>query len=150
MKYNTKNEFEHFEFQEVHISDIQMTDDFFHIILDDVIILPENSCNRDIRKMRCNQLLFKVLDAKLVSLVEEGCKIYDADGNLKEQKEDREIAKEQYTVIKEQFVDATAYEITKSENEYVFVIDGLDEKTYALTVSGSGDTQEWDRFLNLE
>lgn len=33
--------------------------------------------------MRTNELLFKISDAEIISLVEEGYNEYDADGNLK-------------------------------------------------------------------
>ena len=51
MKYTTTNEFEHFDFLEVHVNDIMFANGVFKIGLDDVKILLENSCNRDIRKM---------------------------------------------------------------------------------------------------
>ena len=32
---------------------------------------------------------------------------------------------------------------------YTFIIDGTNDRTYALKVTGSGDTQEWNRFLEV-
>ena len=58
MKYTTTNEFNQFEFEEAHISDIQIVEGRFYMLLDNVKILPDNSCNRDIRKMRTNELFF--------------------------------------------------------------------------------------------
>ena len=54
MKYTTRNEFCNFEFSEVHIDDVKIQNGVFQMVLDDVKILPENSTNRDIRKMRAN------------------------------------------------------------------------------------------------
>ena len=82
-KYSTINEVNHFEFGEAVVGDIQLTERMFHLVLDNVKICPENSCNRDIRMMRTNELLFKISDAEIISLVEEGYNEYDADGNLK-------------------------------------------------------------------
>lgn len=38
---------------------------------------------------------------------------------------------------------------SKKENTYVFSIDAND-RCYEITVSGSGDVEEWDRFLVKE
>ena len=52
MRYTTTDELEHFSFAEAYIADVQVTGGFFHMTLSNVTILPENSCNRDIREMR--------------------------------------------------------------------------------------------------
>ena len=95
-KYNTMNEFAHFDFSEAVIGDIQLAEGMFRAVVDNVEILPENSCNRDIRTMRTNELLLKLDDAKLVTLVEEGYREYDADGNLKNTYEDIVVNPDQY------------------------------------------------------
>lgn len=154
MKYTTKNEFGHFDFEEAHVGDIQITDGLFWMVLDHVIILPENSCNRDIQNMRTNHLVFKVEDGTVAAIIEEGVKIYDANGVLKEQIADRELSREEYQKAAEQFLDGYVISAKKEETDakisYTFVIDAADEHTYMLRVSGSGDTQEWDRFMNME
>ena len=60
MKYTTTNEFTHFNFSESYIQDIQIMEGLLHFHLDNVTILPENSCNRDIREMRANNVLLKM------------------------------------------------------------------------------------------
>ena len=60
MKYTTTDELEHFSFTETYIADVQVTGGFFHMTLSNVTILPENSCNRDIREMRANDLVLKI------------------------------------------------------------------------------------------
>ena len=47
-KYSTINEVNHFEFGEAVVGDIQLTERMFHLVLDNVKICPENSCNRDL------------------------------------------------------------------------------------------------------
>ena len=42
--------------------------------LSNVTILPENSCNRDIREMRANDLVLKIEEPVIRSLVREGYK----------------------------------------------------------------------------
>ena len=53
-KYNAVNELNHFDFAEAVVGDIQLLGKMFHIVIDNVKILPENSFNRDIRTMRTN------------------------------------------------------------------------------------------------
>lgn len=156
MKYTTTNEFEQFEFGEAHISDIQIVEGRFFMLLDNVKILPDNSCNRDIRKMRANELFLKVTNGSMVSLIEEGYRLYDANGKLTREIEDREVSAEEYKVITDAFIDGMVYEIEKGVSEengqvqYRFVIDAANERTYTMIVLGDGDLEEWDRFLNLD
>ena len=150
MKYTTTNEFDHFDFLEVHVNDIMFANGVFKIGLDDVKILPENSCNRDIRKMRTNGLILSLSDAEILSFVEEGYRSYDADGNLKKTEDDVPVDEQEYKTVFEYFTDAYAYNIEKKDDEYTFVIDGTNERTYSIIVKASGDAQEWDKFLNLE
>ena len=82
MKYTTTDELEHFSFAEAYIADVQVTGGFFHMTLSNVTILPENSCNRDIREMRANDLVLKIEEPVIRSLVREGYKVYDANGAL--------------------------------------------------------------------
>ena len=156
MKYTTTNEFEQFEFGEAHISDIQIVEERFFLLLDNVKILPDNSCNRDIRKMRTNELFFKVTNGTMTSLIEEGYKLYDANGKLTRKIEDREVAVAEYKEITDEFIDGMVYEVEKTiledknQVQYRFVIDAANERTYTMIVLGDGDLEEWDRFLNLD
>ena len=150
MKYTTRNEFCNFEFSEVHIDDVKIQNGVFQMILDDVKILPENSTNRDIRKMRANGLVLTIEDAQINSFVEEGYKTQDADGNLLREDPDIELDEQQYRDIYEFFIDSYAYLIAQNEDEYTFVIDGTNERTYTIIVQGSGDVEEWDKFLQIE
>ena len=150
MSYRTENEFTHFKFSDVHVSDIMMSFGTFKICLDNVIIKSENSCNRDIRDMRTNGLVLKLEDADIISFVKEGFKTYDADGNLKSTTADEEIDEADYIDTFNNFLDGYAYLIEKENENYTFVFDGTDERSYTLIVSASKDECEWDRFMNIE
>ena len=77
-KYSTINEVNHFEFGETVVGDIQLTERMFHLVLDNVKICPQNSCNRDIRMMRTNELLFKISDAEIChKAIEDYLQKYD-------------------------------------------------------------------------
>lgn len=148
MKYVTTNELEHFDFTEAYIGDVQVTNGFFHMVLDNVTILPENSCNRDIREMRANNLVLKIEKASITSIVEEGFKVYDANGKLTKTCDDVEVEAGEYAAVAKTFVDGTVYSLKKQDDQYLFCIDAVNERTYSFCVTGSGDAEEWDRFLN--
>ena len=149
MKYQTTDELGNFNFAEAYIADVQVTSGFFHMVLDNVKILPENSCNRDIREMRTNGLLLKIEESAITYIVEEGYKVYDANGKLMSNCEDVEVEAKEYQAVAKSFVDGEVYSLEKKDDEYLFVIDGTNERTYQLRVAGTHDVEEWDRFLNL-
>lgn len=149
MKYKTTDEWQNFSFAEAYIGDIQVTNGFFHMELDNVTILPENSCNRDIRKMRTNGLILKLEEFSITSMVEEGYKVFDANGNSIKEVEDVVIPeKEHFSAIRE-LVEGVVFSLEKKEDTYVFSIDAANERTYTLEVKASHDIEEWERFLNL-
>lgn len=155
MSYGTQNEIQNFEYNQAVVGNIQVTDGIFHLVLDNVMILPENSCNRDIRKMRCNDLLLKLAEPEIIEVIEEGYKLFDANGGLKESVEDKQIAKAEYPKVWNGLLGGNVYEINKKMDDsgkyrYEFVIDGAEEGTYDVHVLATGDTQEWERFLNIE
>lgn len=151
MKYVTINEWEHFGFLEAYISDIQKIGDCFQMVLDNVKIAPENSKNRDIRQMRANALCLRIQDAELLSLTEEGYKVYNANGQLMDQFADREVPLECCNDRLRSFTDGECclYSLEKTGDVYTFLIDASDGHTYILRVKGTRDTEEWDRFLQL-
>ena len=80
MNFRTVDEFEKFNFDEAHISGIEIKSGHVFLYLDNVMIAADNSCNRDIREMRTNDLVLKLQDGVVTSFVKEGVKVYNADG----------------------------------------------------------------------
>lgn len=158
MRYTTTNELKNFGFQEAYISEIQKINGYFQFTLDNVAIYPDNSQNRDVREMRTNGLNLKVQDGYVGALVREGYKVYDADGNLLEQYEDCPVEPGQYNDVLKSFTDGECciYSLEKipekaSEKNadiYRFALDASDGNTYLLSIMGTRDIEEWDRFLN--
>ena len=120
MSYKTINELNHFNFKEAHIASLEFSASSFLAYLDQVTILPENSKNHDIREMRTNDLCLKITDATITSFIEEGYKVYDADGNLKSTYKDTPIPSDKYTETFQQLFDCMIYSIEKKENFYIF------------------------------
>ena len=150
MKYNTTNELDHFNFSEAYITAIQKRNGYIQLTLDNVTIMPDNSCNRDIREMRTYGLNLKILDGEVALLVQEGYKVYNPDGKLTGQYEDRQVEPEQYNDVLKMLSDGGSciYSLKQDDNMYMFAIDGGDERTYMLKIHGTRNMAEWDRFLN--
>lgn len=151
MKYATANEWNHFDFSQAYIQEIQKINGCLQFTLDNVMILPENSQNRDIRQMRANELYFQIHNAEIVQFVEEGYKVYNADGKLMEQYEDKELEPDTYYEMLKSFTDGESciYALEKSEDTYRITIDACNERTYVLHIAGTRDGEEWNRFLNV-
>ena len=149
MKYHTDNELQNFQFAGAYIAETCVVNGIFEMILDNVTILPQNSCNRDIREMRTNELKFKIREPKVEALIEEGYKVCDASGNLKEKKDDVVIEPENQAAKLKELEGCEIYSIEQENGVYTISID-TEDHTFLLKVSGSADSEEWDRFLNLD
>ena len=119
------------------------------MILDNVTILPQNSCNRDIREMRANELKLKIREPEITAFVEEGYKVYDADGNLKEKKEDILIAAEDQAAKLKELEGCEIYSIEQEKGVYTVSID-TEDHTFMIKVSGSADAEEWGHCFTNE
>lgn len=149
MKYRTLNELNHFNFADANISELKQMNGYFYAILDNVTILPENSCNRDIRQMRTNHLIFQIPNGQIIKFVEEGYKVYDANGNLSRQYDDTVIPVENYNEELQKLTDCVIYSIQKTDSIYILSID-TEDHTYLIHISGTEDTEEWDRFMSKD
>ncbi len=156
MSYRTVDEAGNFEFQDAEILEIKLERGHLFLNLGYVTILPENSCNRDIRKMGTNELLFQVQHVTVEKFVEEGYKVFDADGNLTGTCDDREISTEEYAQMFQELQQGNIYALLKKETgeeesplQYEIYMDA-NERTYLLKVRGKHDVQEWERFMNRE
>jgi len=149
MKYQTENEFLHFKYDEAQIADVEVLSDAFHICLDNVLILPENSCNRDIRTMRCNGLILRFRPMEVKSIIKEGYRYYNADGKLTREDPDEELGADRLSEILK--VMPEGYVVSfQNEDGYILTFDGTDESTYVLSIACDSDLEEWDRFLALD
>ena len=148
MSFFTENEVETFDFSEAHIGELRFGLGPFYMLLDNVKILEKNSCNRDVRTMRTNGLTFRITDPQIVAVTEEGYKLYNADGVLQKKVPDRRVAPEEYAELCKELEDAVVYKLEKTGDIYRISIDG-EEHEYTMEIKGSGDTEEWARFMNL-
>ncbi len=148
MSFKTTNELGHFDFNEAVIFEIRQSLDSLSIVLDNVKILPENSCNRDIRTMRTNQLTLTLLNGKISELVDEGYQLYDINMKPYKSVPDRMIEPDQYEEAFKELTDCTIHSIERTDQGYLVSIDTFDH-TWRISADADSDTEEWNRFMNL-
>ena len=68
---------------------------------------------------------------------------------LKEKKEDRVVSADAYTEEFKKLIGCVIYTLKKEGDIYEISID-TEDHTYLIKVSGTEDTEEWERFLNLD
>ena len=134
MKYHTDNELQNFRFEGAYIAETCAVNGIFEMILDNVTILPQNSCNRDIREMRANELKLKIREPEITAFVEEGYILIAAEDQAAKLKE---------------LEGCEIYSIEQEKGVYTVSID-TEDHTFMIKVSGSADTEEWDRFLSKD
>ncbi len=149
MGYRTKDELANFDFKGAQVDEIREENGHLYVELGFVTILGSNSCNRDIRRMGTNALTLQLYQVREKTLVREGYRHYDADGNLKGQQEDEVIPPEEISGLYQELAGSVIFELERSGEEYRFLIDG-EERTYAFTVQAEHDIEAWERFMNIQ
>lgn len=146
--YRTINEMSNFEFEESFVQAMSMTNGSFYIELQNVKIKPENSCNKDIRLMRTNDLKVTITDVSSLKVVKEGYNVYDADEKLIKKVEDVVIEKNDIIDTIKLFAESTIISFVQ-QNEYIICLD-TEDNTFDIIVNGTSNIEEWGRFLNVE
>ncbi len=148
MGFFTENELETFDFTESYVSELRFGIGSCYLVADNVKILEKNSKNRDIRTMRTNGLMLRIVEPQVLAVIEEGCKIYNADGILQQEVADRVMEPEEYAALCSALEGAEIYRLKKEGTTYEIGIDG-EEHSYTIRIQGTADIQEWERFMNL-
>lgn len=149
-KYETTNEFENFGFDQAVIGDIEVFKDTLRLCLDNVMIKPENSKNRDIRMMRTNGLILSFQNVVYERFAKEGLKYYDADGKLLRVEEDNVLDLFTFPNLRDFIEGATIITCEKDGNHYEISFDATDEYPYDLVFTAELNAQSWDRFMSAE
>lgn len=145
--YHTVDELENFDFAQAQIYEIREYRDQIIFDLGYVTIRGTNSCNRDVRDMGTQELQLKLQGVSQKTLILEGYKLFDADGNPKGSCEDEVISQENLTQAYEELKESSIYSLEKKGKEYCFYLD-TQERTYSFVITAEHDSQEWERFMN--
>lgn len=149
MGYITENELDHFDFSDAQIADVEVLTDALHLCVDNVLIKPECSANRDIRLMRTNGMVVRFSPMEVKSVIKEGYRTYNADGVLMNEDPDVELGAKAIGDVILNMPEGYLVSMEKSGDEYTICFDGTDEATYDIVISCNSDKEEWERFLNL-
>lgn len=148
-RFQTKDELERFDFEDAVLEEVECACGRVKVMIDNVKILPDNSMNRDIRTMRANQMEITFVEGSLAQLVEEGYKVYDADGNLRQTYEDRAMSEQEIQEGLRELSGLTVYEINKADGMYSIVVEGEDH-SFRLEIAADHEIAGWDKFLTVE
>lgn len=146
--YHTTDELSHFDFEEAIFDEMEFSADGIRIFMENVKILPENSCNRDIRLMRTNDLELDLVKGTLTRMYKEGYKRFNADGVLQETVEDEPISAEAHASTVKDLAGATVYSLEKNDDVYTLHLD-TEDGCYVMELTAARDEENWERFLNL-
>ncbi len=149
MSYRTVNELDNFDFKDAYIDEMGLKAGIFNFYLENVKIFSTNSCNRDIRDMRTNDLVLKLYDASIIKFIKEGYKTYNADGVLISNQPDTIISVSDYNEVMKTLFGAVIYSIVHNENIYSICMD-TEENTFELQIQADKNIEEWERFLSPE
>ena len=81
--------------------------------------------------------------------MEEGYKVYDADGNLRQTYEDRAMSEQEIQEGLRELSGLTVYEINKADGMYSIVVEGEDH-SFRLEIAADHEIARWDKFLTVE
>lgn len=152
MRFCTENELGSFGFEEAVLQSVSKENDHIDLVVDNVKIRPENSCNRDIITKRTNDLCVRISNGRW-ALFEEGYQLFDADMKPLKEVRERQVAEEdiQHDLGLMEGCALDGFSAEGRENGVSLYVMTLlvEDHTWRLEISGSGDTEMWNRFLNV-
>ncbi len=153
MRFQTKNELRLFNFEEAQIRELVSSGEQLTVIMDAVVVKGNNPNNEEFVDRYADTLNLRFCNRKLLSIVKEGYKYYDANDRLVEEKEDEIIPTVQYDAILKRIKDVNLYDIIlKKQGEETFVyeigVDLNESDTYWIELQCSETIAEWELFLN--
>ena len=147
--YSIENDINTFSFEQAVLQEVKKSLDGLTVILDQVLILENNQYNKDIVTKRTNNFSIHFSKTKKVSLFEEGYSIFDADLNLIEKKEDREVDPQDIFFDLEHMQGCEVDEVIVEENKMKFTFL-VEDHTWRLEVIYEDRyTSSWERFMSL-
>lgn len=152
MKYQSIDALEDFSFTEAVIFDTEYGSSHLKFQLANVTILSSNENNRDIMDMRTNDLILTFEKPDILSIIEEGYKVYDADEQLIEEVPDKIIPPDNYATFIQSILESPIYSIDILSKEHCIInIDGSEDKnSLRIELKFQHSIAEWDRFLKKE
>ena len=163
MAFVSVNELENFSFEDCQISEVSFENDKIIFSLEALLVRANNSQNSNYTESYADKSILTLEDAKILSIIEEGYRTYDAEDRLVDEVPDKEIEEIKYEELISSFGEqylcmAQCEEKTKENSIYIFEVDtgtlneaGLTDPylpTYLVKIAFTKSTIEWERYLN--
>jgi hypothetical protein len=140
MKFQARDEMNQFSFDGAKILALQMQDGKISFTLDGALVKKENSQNARFQDMYCGEITLLLEDAKMVRLVKEGMKYYDADGNLKKVIPNEDVPAPAQQNVLERLKAGTVFTTVEDETEEGYIYE------FGIDVPQLEDEEEVDTF----
>ena len=161
MKFKSVNELETFSFRDCVIKKLVLDQKRIAMETEALIVDGSNSQNRQFFASYLGEAIITLDNADIEKIVLAGNRVYDPDGRLLEEVDDKTLETEEYGELVEACRDAFLCGIKKiseedgrqklmlefeipSEDDYDF----LGIKFYELTAEADSVTVEWDKYMN--
>ena len=123
----SKNEADHFSYEDSVIKDVQITDDHISLQVDALIVEPQNSQNTNFQRSYADTATIFFENGKILKGVKEGYKRYDANDKLLEEVADQELNDEQLGTLLSGLKEQYLYDLKEVDSEKP--ADGVMEKS---------------------
>jgi hypothetical protein len=162
MAFKSVNEIEKFDYKDCEITSFVLDENEIRMELKALIIEPENSQNERSQRSYADTVNLTLKDAHLEKGVQEGYKLYDADGNLKEAVPERILTEQELGAFRSVAENSYLYDFQKiSEDDGRFCYAaGIEKKpenpqdlaeitdTYQLRISFTEAEFVWDKYMS--
>ncbi len=153
------NELENFSYEDCVIRDFRVSDDGIDIVVEALIVLPNNSQNKNFTKSYAGTAEIFFSDASVEKGVKEGCRHFDADDNLIEEVPDLLLTSQELENLLEKLGDTYLYDLKQERDTdglYAVLgiefptddITGIDADSYQIKVRYRDVTVSWERYMN--
>lgn len=158
--FKSENELDKFIFDDCVVNNVILTDTEMIFELEALIVGERNSQNTNFTKSYADTAKMVLSDVEINSMVIAGYKVYDADDNLVETIDDKEILVDEYSKHFDAMKGAYLYRVLEDSSEdgkftYDIEIESaydnvqdLRSDTYVINASFSKSLISWDRYLN--
>lgn len=153
MSYVSKNEPSNFRYDDCVINEVKWKGNTLSFLVEALIVKANNSQNTNFTESYAGDTRIAFDNAKITKIIKEGYKKYDANDNLLEAIEDKEVSADevelcdfggQYLISLQQ-IDTKLYSV---EVEYADEDPSVITDVYELTIEADSVIATWDRYMN--
>lgn len=156
MSFKSVNEIDKFCFDDSQITEFKVDDRGILIELEALIVMPNNSQNTNYTKSYAGTTSVDLENGRVISIVKEGWKVYDANDRLVEDHPDEEVSLSELPSLTKKFKDAFLYRMVPEADGYDINVEitvdddpqGFESDIYRLHVIFDNAVFRWDRYMS--